>query len=83
MLIPRVMLAIHNRGKVLGDLKDALIENDWKKEDIFEAFMRTRKWEKYKKREAMNVVSRKAGLRKTRINDIPIRIREENPHYFP
>ena len=81
MLIPRVILAIHNRGKVLRDMRDALVENYWKREDIFKAFMRTQKWEKYKRHETMNVVSKKPRLRTT-IDDVPSHTREENPHYF-
>lgn len=82
MLIPRSILQIHNRGKVLRDMRDALIENNWKREDIFKAYMRTREWDQYKKAKATNVVSRKPKLRTTTINDIPIHVREENPNYF-
>ena len=63
MLIPRVILARHNRGKVLRDMRDKLVENDWKREDIFKAFMKTQKWEQYKRQETMNVVSRKPRIR--------------------
>ncbi|CAB3976902.1 Hypothetical predicted protein [Paramuricea clavata] len=82
MLIPRSILQIHNRGKVLRDMKDALIENNWKREDIFKAYIRTREWDQYKQAKATNVVSRKPKLRTTTTNDIPIHVREENPNYF-
>jgi hypothetical protein len=82
MLIPQVILAVHNRGKALKDMRNALIENYWKTEDIFKAYMETRAWEKYKRKEATDVVSRKPKLRTTVIDDIPIHIREEHPNYF-
>lgn len=82
MLIPRVILEIHNRGVAIRDMRDALVENKWKREDIFKSFMKTREWDKYKREEAKNVVLRKPKLRTTTFNDIPIHIREDNPHYF-
>ena len=82
MLIPTVILEIHNRGKALRDMRDALVENTWKREDIFKAFMKTRDWDKYKRREAIDVVLRKPKLRTTTVDDIPIHIKENNPHYF-
>ena len=44
-------------------MRDKLVENDWKREDIFKAFMKTQKWEQYKRQETMNVVSRKPRIR--------------------
>ena len=82
MLIPRALLQIHSKGKVLRDMKDAFVETKWKREDIFKAFMQTRSWNKYKRREATNVVSRKPKLRSTLISDIPMHIRADNPDYF-
>ena len=82
MLIPQAILGIHSRGKALRDMRDALVENTWKRKDIFKAFMITRKWEKYKRSEATDVVLRKPQLRTTTIDDVPIHIREDNPDFF-
>ena len=82
MLIPQAIIGIHNRGKALRDMRDALVESTWKKEDIFKAFITTRKWDAYKRKEATNVVLRKPQLRTTTIDDVPIHIRENSPNYF-
>lgn len=82
MLIPRIILQIHNRGKVIKDMRAALVVNSWKREEIFNSFMLTKNWDVYKREEAQKIVQRKPKLRSTRIEDIPTHIRENHPNYF-
>lgn len=81
--VPRIVLARVNRGIILTEMREYLLQSFPSSKQIFHSFVDETKWQAYKRQMILELLEKRKRMKNiTCFNDVPLTIRIAQPDYL-